>query len=281
MILYPTALSMRQKPPPGSRVAQPISGGFWLPGVGGGVTDSAGCNAPATVIGGVTRVQGPFGGPALKFDNASGYVDCGLSGNTAFNWASAAPFARTFWAWVRRPSAGSVGPLFAKGNNSPNSGWSVSINTTSIDLGFVGSTNGRIAAPANLVEGEWHQVCVSWPGAPFSSIVDNPGACAIYVNGRRAPSTANNNAAGLQNGTDVFKLWIGHAEYVGGTGGAVSAWADLEIDHWGFDHRLYGDADVADLYRRPFRHFAPAPVFGRFITGSAAAAGRPRIFVCT
>jgi len=79
MIILPVTRGARQKPSSGARLSTPIAGGFWACSeMHGGVSDAAGGSPPAKVIGGVTRVQGPFGGPALKFDNATGYVDCGL-----------------------------------------------------------------------------------------------------------------------------------------------------------------------------------------------------------
>lgn len=296
MILYPSALAMRQKPPPGSRLARPIAGGFWLPGMHGSVTDASGCNPPATVIGGVTRVQGPFGGPALKFDNASGYVDCGLNGNTASNWSTMMRIPRTFWAWVRRPTSSSVGAIYSKGNNTPNSGWSVSITTTGVLVGFIGTSNGHAASTNALSAGDWHHVAVTWDGGSqdsaggrstenFNFLGGNVepvlGKFSIYVDAVWQGPPPSGNSAINQNGEDTFNMWVGQAAYVGGSGGAISTWADLEIDHWAIDHRVYGSDDVADLYRRPFRNFAPAPIFSRFIGGSAAAAARPRIFVCT
>lgn len=252
---------MRQRPPAGARLTRPIiAGGLWLPGMHGGVSDAAGCNAPATVIGGVSRVAGPFGAPALKFDNATGYVDCGRSGNTAFNWSSGAPFARTFWCWVRRPSSSSVGPLFAKGNNTALAGWNLSVTTTGLQVGFVASNNTRISTTNVLSVGDWHHVGIVWGGDMFAQ-----DGGAIYLDGK-VTGLIGNLIDGNQTSVDTFNLWIGHAQYVGGNAGAISAWADLEIDHWGFDRRLYGPGEMADLYARPFRDFA-APALYRRLRG--------------
>lgn len=278
MIFVRHPLAARQKPAPGERLAQPIAGGFWLPGMQACVPDAAGCNAPATIIGGVTRVQGPFGGPALKFDNSSGYVDCALNGNNAFNWSTGVPIKRSFWAWVRRPTSSSVGPVFAKGNNTPNSGWNLSITTTGMTVGWIGASNGQVLTTNILSAGDWHHVMVAWDGVSGGSPLAL-GSMSIYLNGQ--PQTGTGSWPGVgQNSTDSFNLWIGHSAYVGSGGGAVSAYADLEIDHWGFDHRVYSQEEANDLYLRPFRNFAPAPYFRRSLAGGSVVA-RPRIFVCT
>lgn len=284
MIAYPTALAARQRPPMGARAATPVAGGLWLPGPHG-VVDAAGCNAPAKIIGGVTKVQGPFGGPALKFDNATGYVDCGLTGNTAFNWSTGIPFSRTFWAWVFRPTSTSAGPVFTKGNNSPNSGWSFSVrNDGYLESATVGASNQRYittgeAIPANT----WVMVGITWNGDVTSNV---GGVTSIgvqhYVNGRVMPMNSGGLKGGTnQNANDTFNLYVGgNSQYVGGTGGSWSQWSDLAIDHWGFDHRYYSPQEMADLYARPFRNFAPAPIFGR-LRASSGAAARPVMFICT
>jgi hypothetical protein len=236
-----------------------------------------GNSPPAKVIGGVTYVQGPFGAPALKFDNATGYVDCGLNGNTTFNWATPNAFLyrpRTFWAWVRRPSSSSVGPVFSKGNNSPNSGWSMSVTTTGLRFGWVGSSNGAHTTSNVLSVGDWHLIAIAWDGGAgaISDLSGTPfiGGMSIYLDGvwQGAPNTGSWEANGSQNSLDQFNLWIGQAQYVGGSGGAISQWADLEIDHWGLDYRVYSPEEIADLYRRPFRSFAPSPIFRKLIPTS-------------
>lgn len=277
MILYPTALSMRQKPPAGSRLAQPITGGFWLPGANGGVSDASGGNAPGVISGGVTRVQGPFGGPALKFDGSTGFVTVALNGNNTQNWSTRVPIPRTVWAWIRRPSSTSSGPVFFKGNNSPNSGFGLSILTTGIRVTWIGSFNNHLDTTTALTVNDWHFVAVSYDGV--DSTTGFSTSVSISVDGKL--DLRSNVTLGAQNSPDSFDMLLGKAAYVGGIDGAPVAFADLEIDHWGYDHRMYGPEEIADLYARPFRNFAPAPIFGRFSAGSAAAAARPRIFVCT
>ncbi len=286
MIFAPQPLAARAKPPQGSRLARPVAGGFWLPGANGNVSDAAGYNPPAIISGTVTRVNGPFGGPALKLDGSSGFVTCPLTGNNALNWStgnSGQPIPRCVWAWVRRPSSSSAGPILFKGNNSPNSGFGLSVLTTGLRLSFIGSSNGNWDLSTVLSVGDWHHVLAYWNGVAGSNTsgFDQRGNIAVYLDGQwlGSPPTTGASWLGNQNGADVFDMLVGKSAYVGGQG-APSAFADLEIDHWGLDHRVYSNDEIADLYHRPFRGFMPAsfPKAGSLGGGAVAL---PVVFACT
>ena len=252
--MLPPSIAARQKPSSGSRLtrsdANGVTGGFWIPGPVSSVPDSAGQSTPAIIHGGVTLVNGPFGGPALHFDGTSGYVDCGLNGATVFNWSTAVPFPRTFVAWFRLPTGATGGPIFSKGNNTPNSGWSMSVSTSAITFGFVASSNNHVTITTTISTNTWHQIAVTWNGAPSGTVF-------AYLDGLFVGS--GTSTSGSQNNADVFNLWIGQAQYTGGTGGATQQWFSGELDHWFYDHRFYSANEIADLYRRPFQGFSGTP----------------------
>jgi hypothetical protein len=247
-----------------------------LPGANGGLTDAAASNSPGVITGGVTRVQGPFGGPALKFDGSTGFVTVALNGNNAFNWSTKFPIPRTLWAWVRRPSITSSGPVFFKGNNSPNSGFGLSVLTTGIRGSWIGNSNNHLDTAVALSVGDWHMIAISWDGQDSSTGLTN--SVSLFVDGLLA--RISGVTIGAQNATDSFDLLLGKSAYSSGDGSPV-AFADLEIDHWGYDHRVYGPDEIADLYRRPFRNFMPPAFFRNGSLGGAGVVVRPVVFACT
>lgn len=274
-------LSARQKPSAGARLQRPLhGGGFWAPNAGStnvpsAVPDSAGHNLPATINGTVKLVRGPFGGPALKFDGTSGFVDCRLSGNNAFNWSTTVPFAKTFWAWVRRPTSTSQGAVFSKGTNATNSGWQMSVTNTGLQVGWINATaNANYTTGVALSADTWHMVAVAWMGSNLPSLGN--GALQIWLNGVPQTITAVASGSGTQNAADTFSLLIGKALYTGGTAGAPTTFADLEIDHWGLDRSYYSTEMIQQLYSRPFRYFLPT---SRIALGRGVR--RPIVFCAT
>lgn len=285
-----------QKPPVGTRLRAPfsVSGGLWLMNEVncGSFTDAAGLNSPAIIKTDSAQpgwCDGAFGAPAWRLggsvSNSLAYAEIPLNGNNAFNWASGQRMPRTMWCWFRLPFVTSTGgPIIAKGNNSPDSGWSVSINSASgLIIGFIGSFNGRLTWSWTISRSVWHHLLVTWDGVSHSSATDDPWIEA-YIDGQRVPhyngSTYSSSTGGNQDMTDSFTLLIGKSLYSGGSGGASQQWCDCDIDHIGFDKRFYSEREAKRLYHSPFWMFeaprkywklggaaaAPATARGNFLT---------------
>lgn len=207
------------------------------------IVDSAGNNPRHTYNGTITRVAGAFGGVALGFDGATGFLDIPLCPANFLSASAANAF--TIWAWVNGAVA-TPGIIASKGNNSPNTGINFGCGST-LFFGAIGASNMRVdATTASPAAGQWHFVAATWDGAMGG------GGVALYLDGVSVAVTIA-QAGSTQNGSDTFDLLLGKTA---GSGTSAQAngggFFNGSIDHLGFDRRVYTPAEIADLYVDPF-----------------------------
>lgn len=276
----------RRKPPAGAHIPEGrINGGFYLCNEPGSVChDATGRNAPMLLQGTVDRIAGPFGGPALKPDGATGYGVIPLGGNNILNWSTgdANPRPRTIWMWVYNPDIGGNGVYFSKGDNFSDSGFLIYTDEDAIlDVKAIGNGNGtgNASGPISIAVRLWTHVAVTWSGlSGFNNHLP-----IVYLNGIQDTGFNAFQNGGEQDNDDTYDLHIGHSQYPEGTSGPPFGHSSHYIDHFGWDFREYSPLEIRRLVAEPFKMFAGArhvwnPVVDLPLgsaTGSATALAYP------
>jgi len=190
--------------------------------------------------------SGLFGGPALSFDGASGYVDAG----TGFaNFQTTSAFSVLAWIKCNTNSAQMIVTKWAV-LGSP--GWQFHLDTGGV-LGalFTGASGGTpdIFADTAVAMGDnkWHQVVWTYDGSQTAA------GMTFYIDGQPVASTnqGNDTSPGTLGDSDLLigaRLRSGVAErYFSGL-----------IDHVVIHAGKWTRAQVQELYLRPFAPFARA-----------------------
>jgi uncharacterized protein (TIGR03437 family) len=143
---------------------------------GATVTDSSGHGNGGTIVGGVTRVPGIFGG-ALSFDGSTGMIDGGSPG-TAFPTGSS---ARTISAWIMITNPPTVDNAILHygtyGGAPPAVNFHLFVTGAGSKVAFGnGYGFGVIDGTTSVADGQWHNV---------AGVYEGPGTnvARIYVDG--------------------------------------------------------------------------------------------------
>ncbi|MGD0138718.1 MAG: LamG-like jellyroll fold domain-containing protein [Tepidisphaeraceae bacterium] len=200
---------------------------------GSTVFDSgSGTAANGTLVGGVTRIAGPYNGDALAFDGSTGYVNLGTPAKLNLEGQI------TIGGWIKPTSVSSQGDIICQDWDGLDTPFFLDLsNSTTVNFGtyrFLGygtpSVQATGVAGASLTDGKWHYVAGVYDGQYFK----------VYIDGVLAGETAD--PYGVTYGTEPTN--IGRDSNDGG--GSYNYFdgdiADLEI----FGNGL-SSADIAKI----------------------------------
>jgi hypothetical protein len=200
---------------------------------GSTVLDSgSGAAANGTIVGGVTRIAGPYNGSALAFNGSSGYVNLGTPAKLNLEGQI------TIGAWIKPTAVSSQGDIISQdwdGLDTPffldlSSPTTVNFGTNRYNGSGAPNVQATGTASAALTNGQWHYIAGVYDGQDFK----------VYIDGVLAGETAD--PYGVTYGTEPTN--IGRDSNDGG--GSYNYFdgdiADLEI----FSNGL-SSADIAKI----------------------------------
>ena len=222
-------------------------------------------NASSGTFGHTVGVPGRFGGAAriMTPDSAPQWMvpsaRQGIFDNVANTVGNSKGF--TVWAWVYMDPAASTpeGSFFAKNdNNSINIGWAFLYRNSPFFVVERASTNFFLTTSVTPAVGAWFHICMTFDPTTITG--------HAYINGVDVSSltTAGSGTQGSDTGEPLSVLSVNAKTAFGVTDPFHGA-----VDHVAIDcSRIYGAAEVKDLYQRPFRMFRTQP----WIIGAGSAA---------
>ena len=209
---------------------------------------------------------GKWGGsiPSRQFDGSpqwllpAGSQLMGPFDNLANTLGVHAGFTLWAWVWGDPSSASGSGGLFDKTDgNAADIGWSFQKPTAGPELLIERSgTNFTVQGSVTPPLGTWYMTA--------ATVVTSTLAVVIYHNGVPV-TTATNGGSGTQ-GSDVS--WPLSVLSDDGRGDIAADPFAGAVDHIALDTRVYGPAEIMQLYQSPFRMFKT----NRFVIRGAPAA---------
>ncbi|MGD0388817.1 MAG: LamG-like jellyroll fold domain-containing protein [Tepidisphaeraceae bacterium] len=142
---------------------------------GSTVLDSgSGTAANGTIVGGVTRIAGPYNGDALAFDGSTGYVNLGTPAKLNLEGQI------TIGAWIKPTAVSSQGDIISQDWDGLDTPFFLDLSsTTTVNFGtnrYNGSGAPNVeatgVASASLTNGQWHYIAGVYDGQYFKVYID-------------------------------------------------------------------------------------------------------------